>query len=66
MPKVYVYDSYDNKFLRYNLKESDPMPYSSGTTLMELVCTEYARHPRVLRIATGANRGVTELVLREF
>lgn len=40
--------------------------YSSGTTLMELVCTEYARHPRVLRIATGANRGVTELVLREF
>ena len=33
MPKVYVYDSYDNKFLRYNLKESDPMPYSYGTTL---------------------------------
>ena len=32
MPKVYVYDSYDNKFLRYNLKESDPMPYSYGTT----------------------------------
>ena len=33
MPKVYVYDSYDNMFLRYNLKESDPMPYSYGTTL---------------------------------
>ena len=33
MPKVYVYDSYNNKFLRYNLKESDPMPYSYGTTL---------------------------------
>ena len=33
MPKVYVYDSYDNRFLRYNLKESDPMPYSYGTTL---------------------------------
>ena len=40
--------------------------YSSGTALMELVRTEYARHPRVLRIATGVNRGVTELVLREF
>ena len=33
MTKVYVYDSYNNKFLRYNLKESDPMPYSYGTTL---------------------------------
>ena len=66
MAKVYVYDNYTNKFYTYTLNESDPMPYSSGTTLMELVCTEYARHPRVLRIATGANRGVTELVLREF
>lgn len=33
MPKVYVYDSYDNKFFRYNLGENDPMPYSTGTTL---------------------------------
>ena len=33
MPKVYVYDSYDNKFFRYNLSENDPMPYSTGTTL---------------------------------
>ena len=38
---------------------------NSGTTLRELVRTEYARHPRVLRI-TGTNPGVTELVLREF
>lgn len=33
MPKVYVYDSYDNKFFRYNLGENDPMPYSTDTTL---------------------------------
>ena len=33
MPKVYVYDSYDNKFFRYNLSENDPMPYSADTTL---------------------------------
>ena len=33
MPKVYVYDSYDNKFFRYTLRENDPMPYSTGTTL---------------------------------
>ena len=23
MPKVYVYDSYDNKFFRYTLREND-------------------------------------------
>ena len=33
MPKVFVYDSYDNKFFRYYLSENDPMPYSTGTTL---------------------------------
>ena len=33
MPKVYVYDSYDNKFFRYTLRENDPMPYSADTTL---------------------------------
>ena len=33
MPKVYVYDTYDNKFFRYTLRENDPMPYSTGTTL---------------------------------
>jgi hypothetical protein len=33
MPKVYVYDSYDNKFFRYTLRENDPMPYSTDTTL---------------------------------
>ena len=33
MPKVYVYDSYDNKFFRFTLRENDPMPYSTDTTL---------------------------------
>ena len=30
MARVYIYDSYDNKFFRYNLSENDPMPYSTG------------------------------------
>lgn len=33
MPKVYVYDNYNDSFLKYNLSESDSMPYSYGTTL---------------------------------
>ena len=33
MAKVYVYDNYTDKFYRYNLSESSPMPYSYGTTL---------------------------------
>lgn len=33
MAKVFVYDAYTNRMLRYTLAESDPMPYSTGTTL---------------------------------
>ncbi|MDD4850016.1 MAG: peptidoglycan-binding domain-containing protein [Gemmiger sp.] len=33
MAKIYVYDGYTDRFLKYNLSESDPMPYSYGTTL---------------------------------
>ena len=33
MAKVFVYDSYTNRMMTYNLNESDPMPYSTGTTL---------------------------------
>lgn len=33
MARVYVYDSYDNRFFKYTLNENDPMPYSYGTTL---------------------------------
>lgn len=39
---------------------------NSGTALMDFVRSEYAEHPRVKRIATGINRGVTDLVLREY
>lgn len=33
MAKIFVYDSYTNKFYTYTRNENDPMPYSSGTTL---------------------------------
>jgi hypothetical protein len=34
MPKVFVYDNYNDVFYKYSsLAESDPMPYSYGTTL---------------------------------
>ena len=40
--------------------------YNSGTALMELVREKYACHPKVRRVSTGLNRGVTELILREY
>lgn len=39
---------------------------NSGTALRDFVRERYAAHPRVLRIAPGANQGITELVLREY
>lgn len=33
MAKVFVYDQPRNRMLSYTLSESDPMPYSTGTTL---------------------------------
>ena len=39
---------------------------NSGTALMDFVRSEYAAHTKVRRIATGLNRGITELVLREY
>ncbi len=33
MAKVFVYDEAENRLRSYNLSESDPMPYSAGTTL---------------------------------
>ena len=38
---------------------------NSGTALRDFVRERYAAHPRVLRIAPGPNRGITELILRE-
>ncbi len=33
MATVFVYDNYTNRMYRYTLRESDPMPYSYGSTL---------------------------------
>lgn len=33
MAKILIYDAYNNRFLTYNLSESDPMPYSYNNTL---------------------------------
>lgn len=40
--------------------------YNAGTALMDFVRSEYAGHPKVKRIAAGLNRGISELILREF
>lgn len=34
MARIWVYDEYNNRFLRYTLNENDSMPYSYGTTLL--------------------------------
>ena len=33
MAKLYVYDAYKNKLLKYNLSENDPMPYAYNNTM---------------------------------
>ena len=33
MAKIFVYDSYNDRFLTYNLTENDVMPYAYGTSL---------------------------------
>lgn len=40
--------------------------YHGGTVLRDLLRTEYAGHPRVKRVVTSPDGGVTELVLREY
>ena len=40
--------------------------WNAGTALRDFVREHYARHPKVRRVAPGANLGVTELVLREY
>lgn len=39
---------------------------NSGSVLRDMVRSEYARHPKVLRMETRLGDGVTDLVLREF
>lgn len=33
MAKLYVYDAYNNKLIKYNLSENDPMPYAYNNTM---------------------------------
>ena len=40
--------------------------FNGGTALRDLVRSEYARHPKILRLETRLGDGVTDLVLREF
>lgn len=37
-----------------------------GTELKDLLSEEFARHPRVLRLQSGTNKGQTDLILREM
>lgn len=39
---------------------------NSGTAIRDFIREEYARHPKLRRIAAGANPGITELILREY
>ena len=40
--------------------------YNAGTALKDFVRAEYAKHPKVIRIAPGPNPGATDLILREW
>ena len=40
--------------------------HHGGTALRDMVRSQYAADPRVVRLETGVGSGVTDLVLREF
>lgn len=40
--------------------------YNGGQALKEMIRSRYGKHPGVLRLEFGLNRGQTELVLREY
>lgn len=40
--------------------------YHGGTALRDLLRAEYGKHPRVKRVVSSPDGGVTELVLREY
>ncbi len=40
--------------------------YRGGTQLRDMLCREYAEHPKVKRLERGLNPGATDLVLREY
>ena len=37
-----------------------------ATALRDMIRSEYARHPKVIRLEAGADGGTTDLVLREL
>ena len=37
-----------------------------GTALRDMIRSEYAHHPKVIRLEVGADGGTTDLVLREL
>ena len=40
--------------------------YNSGTAIRDFIEDEYFDHPKVKRIENKSNRGITELVLRDY
>lgn len=40
--------------------------YNGGQALRDMIRGRYGKHPSVLRLEFGLNRGQTELVLREY
>jgi hypothetical protein len=40
--------------------------FNHGTELRDMIRQDYSAHPKVRRIATGTNSGMTELILREL
>ena len=40
--------------------------YNSGTAIRDFIEDEYGNHPKVRRIENKSNRGITELVLRDY
>ncbi len=40
--------------------------FNNGTAIRDMILSEYRWHMKVMRIVSGANRGQTELVLREY
>lgn len=40
--------------------------YHGGVELTDMVRSVYRHHPKVIRISLGLNRGITDLILREW
>ena len=40
--------------------------FHGGTALRDMIRSEYAHHPKVIRLEVGADGGTTDLVLREL